>query len=132
MLDRSDPIFTDEAAARAWLEAQRWPDGPVCPRCERRGTSRPLNSKSMGEGWYHCRDCRRKFTVRVGTMYERSHVPLHKWLYATLLLTDRNRQDLTVGLLHFMLGVSYRTAWAMARRIREAIRSIAPENASSR
>ena len=126
MVDRSDAIFHDEAAARAWLEAQRWPDGAVCPHCEQGSTVRPLSGKSMGDGWYHCRDCRRKFTVRVGTMYERSHVPLHKWLHATLLLTDRRRPDVTVDLIRYMLDVSYKTAWAMTRRIRDAMSEVAP------
>ena len=127
MIDRSDPIFSDESAARVWLESQRWPDGPVCPWCGRHDTPRPLNGKSMGEGWYHCRECRKKFTVRAGTMYERSHVPLHKWLHATLLLTAGNRQEVTVDLLHFLLGVSYKTAWTMTRRIKDAIRAVAVE-----
>jgi transposase-like protein len=78
----------------------------------------------MGDGWYHCRDCRRKFTVRVGTMYERSHVPLHKWLHATLLLTDSRRPDVTVDLIRYMLDVSYKTAWAMTRRIRDAMSEV--------
>lgn len=121
-----DAIFRDEAAARAWLEAQRWPNGAVCPRCGGAGSARKLSGGSMGDGWYHCRTCRRKFTVRVGTLYERSHVPLHKWLLATRLLTGRTRRDMTIDTLRFMLGVSYRTAWSMARRIREAAENAAP------
>lgn len=125
MVELSDPIFSDEAAARAWLEARRWPGGPVCPYCERPGAARPVGGRSMGDGWYHCRFCRRKFTVRVGTLYARSHVPLHKWLRATHLLTDGSRPDITIDRLRFMLDVSYRTAWAMARRIRDAVRAVA-------
>lgn len=125
MVELSDPIFSDEAAARAWLEARRWPEGPVCPYCERPGTARPVGGRSMGAGWYHCRFCRRKFTVRVGTLYERSHVPLHKWLRATRILTDGDRPDITVDMLRYMLDVSYKTAWSMVRRIRDAMRAVA-------
>ena len=123
MIDGPDAIFSDEAAAHRWLEGQRWPDGPVCPHCARPDTARPLNGKSMGEGWYHCRRCRRKFTVRTGTMYERSHVPLHKWLHATRLLAQDDRERLTVERLRFILDVSYKTAWSMTRKIREALRA---------
>lgn len=125
MVDGSDPIFRDEAAARGWLETQRWPLGPVCPLCGRRDTARRLEGRSMGEGWYHCRRCRRKFTVRTGTLYERSHVPLHKWLNATRLLAGGGGDAVTVERLHFTLGVSYKTAWSMSRRIREALRAVA-------
>ncbi len=92
MIDLPTPIFHDEAKARQFLEAQRWPDGPFCPICGQFDLVRPLGGKSMGPGWYHCPICRRKFTVRVGTLYERSHVPLHKWLLATLM-SNTSRQN---------------------------------------
>src|SRR3546814_13128002 len=75
----------------------------------------------MGKGWYHCKDCRKKFTVRVGTLYERSHVKLHKWLMATHLLCS-SKKGMSAHQLHRMLGVTYKTAWFMAHRIREAMR----------
>ena len=114
--------FTNETKARAFLEASRWPDGPVCPHCGKTETVSALPPKgSMGEGWYHCRECREKFTVRVGTLYERSHVPLHKWLYATHLLCS-SKKGISSHQLHRMLGVTYKTAWFMAHRIREGMK----------
>jgi transposase-like protein len=122
MTDISNPIFHDEAKAREFLEAQRWPDGPFCPFCGQHETVKALPAAgSMGEGWYHCRECRKKFTVRVGTLYERSHVPLHKWLFATHLLCA-SKKGMSAHQLHRMLGVTYKTAWFMAHRIREAMR----------
>ena len=121
-MDLKNPIFTDESAARAFLEAQRWPNGAVCPSCGLSETVSPLPPKgSMGEGWYHCRQCREKFTVRVGTLYERSHVPLHKWLYATHLLCS-SKKGMSSHQLHRMLGVTYKTAWFMSHRIREGMK----------
>jgi hypothetical protein len=75
----------------------------------------------MGEGWYHCRQCREKFTVRVGTLYERSHVPLHKWLYATHLLCA-SKKGISSHQLSRMLDVTYKTAWFMSHRIREGMK----------
>jgi len=121
LIDRLDPIFTDETAARNWLEAQRWPDGAACPFCESRERVKPLAGSSMGDGWYHCQDCRRKFTVRVGTLYERSHVPLHKWLLASYVLSTANDRAVTVDQLRATIDVSYRTAWRMLQRLREAV-----------
>jgi transposase-like protein len=117
-MDLKNPIFTDETAARTYLEATRWPDGAACPSCGLTETVSPMPPKgSMGEGWYHCRQCREKFTVRVGTLYERSHVPLHKWLLATHLLCS-SKKGMSAHQLHRMLGVTYKTAWFMAHRIR--------------
>ena len=127
MTDLSNPIFNNEEKARAYLEAQRWPDGPYCPFCGQTETVKMLPPKgSMGRGWYHCKDCRKKFTVRVGTLYERSHVPLHKWLLATHLLCA-SKKGMSAHQLHRMLGVTYKTAWFMAHRIREAMRDKNPE-----
>ncbi|GAB4352439.1 MAG: IS1595 family transposase [Kiloniellaceae bacterium] len=122
MTNISNPIFHDEDKAREYLEAQRWPNGPFCPFCGQADTVKALPAKgSMGKGWYHCKDCRKKFTVRVGTLYERSHVPLHKWLMATHLLCS-SKKGMSAHQLHRMLGVTYKTAWFMAHRIREAMR----------
>src|SRR3546814_20762004 len=91
MTDLTAPIYTDEAAARAHLEAISWPDGPVCPYCGTLDATKKLGGQSMGDGWYHCTACRKKYTVRVGPVYERSHVPLHKWELATHLLRSEDR-----------------------------------------
>jgi len=120
-MDIKNPIFDNETAAREYLEATRWPDGPVCPCCGLTDKVSALPPKgSMGEGWYHCNQCREKFTVRVGTLYERSHVPLHKWLLATHLLCS-SKKGMSAHQLHRLLGVTYKTAWFMAHRIREGM-----------
>ena len=120
MSDLSNPAFTDENKARQFLEKVRWPDGPVCPHCGQLENVKALGGKSMGPGWYHCSECREKFTVRVGTLYERSHIPLHKWLLATHLMTS-SKKGISAHQLHRMLGVTYKSAWFMAHRIREAM-----------
>lgn len=126
MADILNPAFRNENKAREYLQAQRWPDGPVCPWCGERDTVSALPQKgSLGPGWYHCNACRDKFTVRVGTLYERSHVPLHKWLYATHLLCS-SKKGISSHQLHRMLGVTYKTAWFMAHRIREGMKPATP------
>src|SRR5271170_6162847 len=118
MCDMSNPAFTDEDKAREFLEATRWPDGPVCPFCGQLDTVKPLNGNSMGPGWYYCAECQDKFTVRVGTLYERSHIPLHKWLLATHLIVSSKKGISTLQLSR-MLGLTYKSAWFMTMRIRE-------------
>lgn len=127
MTDLSKPIFHDEDEARAYLEGVRWPNGPFCPFCGEFDSVKALPPNgSMGRGWYHCKGCRKKFTVRVGTLYERSHVPLHKWLMATHLMCA-SKKGMSAHQLHRMLGVTYKTAWFMAHRIRESMRETKPE-----
>jgi transposase-like protein len=122
----SDPVFQNEDKARSFLEAQRWPDGPVCPFCDQQETIAALPPKgSLGKGWYHCRECRKKFTVRVGTLYERSHIPLHKWLLATHLLCA-SKKGMSAHQLSRMLGITYKSAWFMAHRIREGMAPTKP------
>lgn len=122
MTDLTNPIFTDETAARLHLEQIRWPNGVVsCPYCGVVGNAKALGGKSMGDGWYHCPDCRKKFTVRVGSVYERSHIPLHKWVLATHLLCA-SKKGMSAHQLHRMLGVTYKSAWFMAHRIRESMK----------
>jgi transposase-like protein len=121
MTDLTKPIYNDEEAARAHLEAQRWPDGSVCPFCNSRDQARALGGKSMGPGWYYCSACQDKFTVRTGSVLERSHVPLHKWALAFRLLCG-SKKSMSAHQLHRTLGVTYKTAWFMAHRIREAMR----------
>jgi transposase-like protein len=125
MCDLTNPAFTNEDKAREYLEKSRWPDGPVCPFCGQFETVKALGGKSMGPGWYHCSECREKFTVRVGTLYERSHIALHKWLLATHLMTS-SKKGISAHQLHRMLGVTYKTAWFMAHRIREAMKPTNP------
>ena len=120
MCDLTNPAFTDENKAREWLEASRWPDGPVCPFCGQIDTVNPLNGKSMGPGWYYCSHCQDKFTVRVGTLYERSHIPLHKWLLATHLIVS-SKKGMSALQLSRMLGITYKSAWFMCHRIREGM-----------
>jgi len=116
--DLTNPVFTNEDKAREFLEASRWPDRPVCPFCGQFDTVKRLGGNSMGPGWYFCHECREKFTVRVGTLYERSHIPLHKWLLATHLMVS-SKKGMSALQLSRMLGITYKSAWFMCHRIRE-------------
>lgn len=118
--DLTSPIYTDEAAARAHLEAQRWPHGPVCPHCGTVDSATRLAGEKHRPGLLECRACRKQFSVTVGTVFERSHVPLHKWVLAVHLMTA-SKKGMSAHQLHRMLGVTYKTAWFMAHRIREAM-----------
>lgn len=126
-IDLTDPIFTSEEAARAHFEALRWPNGPVCPHCGAADGATELKGKSTRPGVYKCRSCRKPFTATIGTLYERSHIPLHKWLLATHLMCA-SKKGISAHQLFRMLGFgSYRTAWFMAHRIREGMRELHPE-----
>jgi len=118
--DLTNPIFHDEAAARAHLEAQRWPDGPVCPHCGTVGEATRLGGEAHRPGLLECRPCRRQFSVTVGTVFERSHVPLNKWVLAVHLMTA-SKKGISAHQMHRTIGVTYKTAWFMAHRIREAM-----------
>lgn len=120
-----NPLFSDEAAAREWLEARVWPEGPICAHC---GNSRPdritkLTGTAHRAGLYQCNEpeCREQFTVTVGTVFERSKVPLTKWLAALFLLTA-SKKGISAHQIHRTLAVSYKTAWFMMHRLREAMR----------
>ncbi len=126
MCDLTNPIFQDEEEARKHLEAIRWPDGAICPFCDTQNHVKALGGKSMGPGWYHCGSCRKKFTVRVGTVYERSKIPLHKWVLATHLLCA-SKKGMSAHQLHRMLGITYKSAWFMVHRIRESMRDDDPQ-----
>jgi transposase-like protein len=121
-VDLTDPIFNNEEAARAHFERLRWPGGPVCPHCGGVDCATELNGKSTRPGLYKCRQCQKPFTARIGTVYERSHIPLRKWLLATYLLCS-SKKKMSAHQLWRTLGFgSYRTAWFMAMRIREGMR----------
>src|SRR2546422_10552251 len=117
-------IYTDENAARRHLEKLQWPDGPICPHCGVVNEATKLEGKSTRPGVYKCRPCQKPFSVTVGTVFEDSHVPLHKWLYASHLLTA-SKKGISSHQLHRTLGVTYKTAWFMSHRIREAMRPAA-------
>ncbi len=121
MSDLTNPIFHDENAARGYLEQTRWPNGPFCPHCGEAENIRKLEGTSHRPGLYQCRSCREQFTITVGTLYERSKVPLHKWMLATHLMTS-SKKGYSAHQLHRTIGVTYKTAWFMAHRIREAMR----------
>jgi transposase-like protein len=119
----SHACYHDDDAARETFEAIRWPDGPYCPHCGCLDTVAPLGGKSMGPGWYWCNKCREKFTARVGSVMERSHIAMHKWLLAFRLMAS-SKKGMSAHQLRWTLGVSYKTAWFMAHRIREAMRPL--------
>jgi transposase-like protein len=119
--DFSNPIFHDEDKARAWLEARLWPQGPVCPKCGVVGEATLMQGKTTRAGLYQCNACREPFTVTVGTLYERSHVPLHKWLGATHLMMA-SKKGMSALQISRMIGVTYKTAWFLCHRIRESLR----------
>src|SRR6476646_5927110 len=119
-----DPIFHDEAKAREALETVRWPDGPICPHC---GNSNPdLIAKIEGKkqshrpGLYYCNECQGQFTVTVGTIFERSKVPLTKWWMAAHMLNS-GKNGVSAHEIHRNIGVTYKTAWFMMHRLREAM-----------
>src|SRR5437764_1030491 len=110
--------FTDEAAARAHLEAIQWPDGPICPHCG--VVDRASRIAGGRKGLMFCNACRMQFSVTVGTVFERSKLPLHTWLYANHLLCA-SKKGISSQQLARMLGVTVKTAWFMSHRIREAM-----------
>ena len=125
MTDLADPIYTDEDAARAHFEAIRWPDGPFCPHCGAVENIRKLEGKSHRPGLHQCNGCREHFSVMVGTVMERSHVPLRKWALGFHLMAA-SKKGMSAHQLHRMLDVTYKTAWFMAHRIREAMTDTNP------
>ena len=114
------PRFKDADSAREHLEFVRWPQGPVCPHCGAVDRITKLQGKSHRPGLYDCGHCRDQFTVTVGTVFERSKIPLHKWLMAATLFAA-SKKGMSAHQLHRMLGVTYKTAWFMAHRLREAM-----------
>ena len=119
-LDLTKPIYHDDDAAREHLESLLWPDGPVCPRCGVTGDRiTKLAGKSTRPGVHKCKDCRKPFTVTVGTVMERSKIPLCKWVMAAQLMAS-SKKGMSAKQLERMLGVTYETAWFLFHRLREA------------
>ncbi|MEM9524057.1 MAG: IS1595 family transposase, partial [Pseudomonadota bacterium] len=122
MSSLSQKHFHDEAAAYKYVEARVWPHGATCPKCGERDRVSKMGGKSTRIGTYKCYKCRKPFTVKVGTIFESSHVKMHVWLQAVYLMVG-SKKGISSNQLHRILGVSLKTAWFMSHRIREAMRS---------
>jgi transposase-like protein len=120
-----NPIFQDETAAREWLEARVWANGRVCPHCGNADQDKitKLEGKAHRPGVYQCNEpeCRQQFTVTVNTVFERSKIPLTKWLAALFLMTA-SKKGISAHQVHRMLGISYKSTWFLMHRLREAMR----------
>lgn len=121
----SAPYFTDEDEARKYLETLRWPHGPMCPHCGAVDDHYPIKGKGTSrkparKGLWKCRECKKQFSVTVGTVFESSHIPLHQWLLATYLMCA-SKKGMSAHQLHRMLHITYKSAWFMAHRIRYAM-----------
>ena len=110
-------MFPDAESARAYFEGKRWPDGAICPAC-----AEPKRIGTRKGGFYRCNACLNDFTVRTGTIFERSKVPLHKWLYAMYLLVTA-RKGISSVQLHAQIGVTQKTAWFLLHRVRLAMQA---------
>ena len=118
----NQPHFQDPEKAREYLEALRWPHGAVCPHCGSAEQHYKLQGQAHRPGLWKCKDCREQFTVTVGTLFADSKVPLNKWLQAAFMMAS-SKKGISAKQLERMLGVTYKTAWFMAHRIREAMTS---------
>ena len=116
----SQEIFHNEQKAIDYLEKQRWPNGPVCPHCSGNEKIYDLKGEKCRPGLKKCGHCRKQFTVKVGTLFEKSRIPIHKWLQATYLLCA-SKKGMSTHQLHRILGITYKSAWFMTHRIREAM-----------
>ncbi|NVN85406.1 MAG: IS1595 family transposase [Rhodopseudomonas sp.] len=121
-----NPIFQDETKARDWLEACVWAGVRVCPHCGNADQKKitQLHGEAHRAGLYQCNEpeCREQFTVTVGTVFERSKIPLTKWLAALFLMTA-SKKGISAHQMHRMLGISYKSAWFLMHRLREAMRT---------
>ena len=118
----SDKHFHDETAAYKWVEDRVWPQGPVCPHCGGVDRISPMQGKSTRIGAYKCYQCRKPFTVKVGTIFEASHVPMRHWLQAIHLIAC-SKKGVSANQLHRILGCTLKTAWFVGHRIREAMKA---------
>lgn len=119
-IDLTDPIFNDEDKARTHFESIRWPHGPICPHCDITDKATLVKGKSHRPGLYQCNACREPFTVTVGTVMERSRIPLKKWALGFHLYAA-SKKGFSAHQLHRSIGVTYKSAWFMSHRIREAM-----------
>lgn len=117
----SQPHFHNEEAAYAFVEARIWPKGPVCPHCGGVERNSKLGGASTRIGTYKCYDCRKPFTVKIGTIFEKSHIPMRLWLQAIFLIAS-SKKGISSNQLHRTLGVTLKSAWFMSHRIREAMK----------
>lgn len=118
----SDDHFHNEEAAYAWVEARIWPNGPVCPHCGETKRTGKLNGKSTRPGVHKCYSCRKPFTVKIGTIFEDSHIPLRIWLQAIHLIAS-SKKGISANQLHRTLKITLKSAWFLGHRIREAMRA---------
>lgn len=122
----SQTHFHNEAAAYKWVEARVWPNGPTCPHCGGVERISKLEGKSTRTGVYKCYQCRKPFTVKVGTVFESSHVKMHLWLQAMHLIAS-SKKGISSNQLHRTLGVTLKTAWFMSHRLRLAMQAVGIE-----
>jgi transposase-like protein len=122
----SAKVLQNEAAAIAWVEARVWPEGPVCRHCGGFDRIGKMGGKATRIGLWKCYQCRKQFTVKVGTVFEDSHVPMNLWLQAMFLLCS-SKKGISSNQLSRTLGVTLKTAWFMSHRIREAMRVVGVE-----
>ena len=119
-MNLTDPIFHDADKAREHLEATRWPNGPICPHCGVVAEATALQGRAHRPGVYQCNACREQFTVTVGTVFERSKIGLDKWMLASFLMAS-SKKGVSAHQIGRTLGVTYKTAWFMCHRLREAM-----------
>ncbi|GBQ62279.1 hypothetical protein AA103196_0267 [Ameyamaea chiangmaiensis NBRC 103196] len=121
----SKAYFHDEEAAFSYLESVIWTNGPVCPHCgglDRVTKVKANAAKRIRLGLYRCGGCKRQFTVKLGTVFEHGRIPLNKMLQAVYLMTS-SKKGISAHQLHRVLEITYKSAWFLAHRIREAMRS---------
>ena len=115
------PYFADEEKAIEYVESLIWPDGPVCPHCGGLEKAYRIKGKSARPGLLKCGHCRKQFTVKIGTIFEGSHIPLRKWLIAIYLMCS-SKKGISANQLKRALGISYKSSWFLCHRIREAMK----------
>ena len=117
-------MFANEDESRKFVESKRWPNGPICPHCDCKEvytlTAKPVSKSPVRPGVYKCKACRKQFTVRIGTIFEESKIPLSKWLIAIHLMTSC-KKGISSRQIERELGVTMKTAWFLIHRIREAM-----------
>src|SRR5579863_5939332 len=119
----SDKCFHSEAAAYEFVERLLWPEGPICPHCGGVDRISKMEGKSTRIGAYKCYQCRKPFTVKVGTIFESSHVPMRHWLQAMFLLAS-SKKGISANQLARILGCTLKTGWFIGHRLREAMDSV--------